>query len=143
MRYFTSGGAVMYDNQFKQKIIRGPSLFRWDSHKFKRNSGVPTRDTRDYHHGVVATADSPTNHDYQASFWGHKTAALVGDTVYLGHHNSIRSFILSTLADADPEGGKISITSPIGQALFGKHQGDIVHLMTLDGDIDYTILKII
>jgi len=75
--------------------------------------------------------------------WGHKLAAAPGDTVYLGHQNHIRSFILSMLDDADYEPGHVCVASPIGRALVGRHPGETIHLNTLDGIVDYTVLKII
>lgn len=75
--------------------------------------------------------------------WQHKTEALVGDTIYLGHDNKIQSFVLTALEIPRSDESKISITSPVGQALLGKHQGDRIRLRTLSGDVDYTILKII
>jgi len=92
---------------------------------------------------ATETADIPESHAMLPPVWGHKTEALTGDTVYIGHNNHIRSFILSALNKVEPEKGRVSITSPIGQALLGRHPGDKVHLRMLDGDFDYTILKII
>lgn len=94
-------------------------------------------------HKAAGKTDVPENHAVLPPVWGHKTEALVGDTIYLGHTNNIRSFILSGLNTADPDEGRVAITSPIGQALLGRHQGDKVRFRTLDGDLDYTVLKII
>jgi len=89
------------------------------------------------------TTDIPENHIMLPPIWGHKTEVLTGDTVYLGNNNHIQSFILSGLDRTELEEGRVSITSPIGRALIGRHQGDKVRLATLDGSLDYTILKII
>jgi transcription elongation GreA/GreB family factor len=75
--------------------------------------------------------------------WSHKAEAHTGDTIYLWRDKHIRSFILSAFDEAEPETGRIPVTSPIGNALLGRHRGDTVRLATLGGELDYTILKII
>ena len=60
--------------------------------------------------------------------WGHKTDAQVGDTVWLRHKNTIRNVLLTAVWNADPINGKVSVTSPIGQTLVGRHQGDNVRI---------------
>ncbi len=77
------------------------------------------------------------------SIWGHKKEVLTGDTIYLGHNNTVHSCILSALDGTELEEGQVSVTSPIGKALIGRHTGDKICLTTLDGRHDYTILKII
>ena len=44
--------------------------------------------------------------------------------------------------EADPINGKISNFSPIGQALFGKREGEKVTVNTPNGEIELKILKI-
>jgi transcription elongation GreA/GreB family factor len=39
--------------------------------------------------------------------------------------------------------GKVSVISPIGLALAGRHPGDKVYIHTLDGGAEYQILKIV
>jgi transcription elongation factor GreA len=75
--------------------------------------------------------------------WCHKTEARVGDTVYLRHKDSIRAFTLTTAWNAEPMNGRVSVASPLGQALVGKHQGTQVCLSTIDGDLMYEIIKIV
>ena len=75
--------------------------------------------------------------------WGHKERARAGDTVYLRCKDVIRAVTLSAIWNADPENGRVSVTSPIGQALLGRTCGDKVRLDTLDGMAEYRILKIV
>ncbi|HLZ14449.1 MAG TPA: GreA/GreB family elongation factor [Candidatus Saccharimonadales bacterium] len=75
--------------------------------------------------------------------WGHKTEAHAGDTVYLRHRDYIRSVLLVARETANPLDGMVSIISPIGRALLGRHPGEHVRLDTLDGKLSYEILKIV
>ena len=44
--------------------------------------------------------------------------------------------------DSDPENGKISVTSPLGQALIGKEVGDEIRVRTPGGIEEFEILEI-
>jgi len=44
--------------------------------------------------------------------------------------------------EADLESGQISVTSPIGRALIGKHEGDEVEVQTPGGTRTYEIVKV-
>ena len=44
--------------------------------------------------------------------------------------------------ESDPENGKISVTSPIGQSLIGRQQGDEVKARTPGGILEFEILEI-
>ena len=44
--------------------------------------------------------------------------------------------------ESDPDSGKISITSPLGKALIGKEEGDIVRIKTPGGIQEFEILEI-
>ena len=44
--------------------------------------------------------------------------------------------------ESDPENGKISVTSPLGQALIGRQEGDEVKARTPGGIQEYEILEI-
>lgn len=75
--------------------------------------------------------------------WSHKTEIHAGDTIYLRHKDTIRGLLLTAAGDADPINGKVSVISPIGMALVGRHPSDCVRISTLDGDVEYQILKIV
>jgi transcription elongation GreA/GreB family factor len=75
--------------------------------------------------------------------WGHKDEVRAGDTVYLRHGDSIRAVTLANVWDADPLHGRVSVLSPIGQALLGRRTSGRVNLASLDGQVLYEILKII
>ena len=44
--------------------------------------------------------------------------------------------------ESDPEGGRISVTSPLGQALIGREEGDEIKAKTPGGIQEYEILEI-
>ncbi len=45
--------------------------------------------------------------------------------------------------ESDPDSGKISVTSPLGKALIGKEEGDIVKIKTPGGIQEFEILEIL
>ena len=45
--------------------------------------------------------------------------------------------------ESDPESGKISVTSPLGKALIGKEEGDIVKINTPGGTQEFEVLEIL
>lgn len=44
--------------------------------------------------------------------------------------------------ESDPEGGKISVTSPLGKTLIGKEEGDAIKVKTPGGVQEFEILEI-
>lgn len=44
--------------------------------------------------------------------------------------------------ESDPENGRISVTSPLGQALIGKEEGDEVKARTPGGILEFEIIEI-
>jgi transcription elongation factor GreA len=52
------------------------------------------------------------------------------------------TYNLVTTEEADAANGKISTTSPIGRALLGKEEGDVVRVTSPGGAKDLEILKL-
>jgi len=52
------------------------------------------------------------------------------------------SYQLVGTYESAPENGRISVTSPLGQALIGKEEGDEVRARTPGGILEYEILEI-
>lgn len=52
------------------------------------------------------------------------------------------SFELVTTEESDVAAGKISTTSPIGRALLGKREGDVVEAQTPSGPKEFEILRL-
>ena len=53
-----------------------------------------------------------------------------------------RVYTLIGVQEIDPLQGKISVSSPVGQALIGKKKGDIVPITVPRGTIEYSIIEI-
>lgn len=53
-----------------------------------------------------------------------------------------QEFLLVSAVEADVGQGQLSLTSPLGQALLGRTQGECVHLQTPRGQRSYRILEI-
>jgi transcription elongation factor GreA len=68
----------------------------------------------------------------------------IGSTVVIqkdGESNT-RTFVLVGSEETDMLSGKISYKSPIGSALYGKKEGDMVTVNTPKGEMDYQIISV-
>ena len=65
---------------------------------------------------------------------GSKIRVRVGDKE--------RRFQLVGTSESDPSNGKISNESPLGQALFGQMEGQLVKVETPSGTVKYDILEV-
>lgn len=65
-----------------------------------------------------------------------------GSKVVLDDGNGKMTFMLVSGYESNPGEEKLSVNSPLGQAIVGKKQGDKVVIKTLDGEINYTILTV-
>jgi len=52
------------------------------------------------------------------------------------------TYRLVTSEESEPESGKISTVSPIGQALMGKHEGDSIKVQTPTGVRNFEITRL-
>jgi transcription elongation factor GreA len=75
---------------------------------------------------------------------GPADKVVFGRTVvlYNPHTDKEISYQLIGPYESDPENGKISVTSPLGQALIGKEEGDEIKANTPGGISEYEILEI-
>ncbi len=65
-----------------------------------------------------------------------------GRTFTIDNGKSTMTFMLVGSLEADPAQKKISIDSPLGKAIYGKHEGDSFTLSTPQSSIQYKIVKI-
>ena len=63
----------------------------------------------------------------------------IGSTVTV--KNGVTSMTVTIVGETEqnPKEKKVSVKSPLAQALYGKKKGDIAHLVTPNGNISYTI----
>ena len=69
---------------------------------------------------------------------------VFGRTVLLYDLNTEEEVTYQLLGpyESDPENGKISVTSPLGQALIGREAGDEVRVKTPGGILEFEIVEI-
>lgn len=72
----------------------------------------------------------------------NKETVSLGCQVQLESEGEQFSFTICEPQLSDPLGGKISVDSPMGQALLGKKKGAIVQVETPQGKTKYKILEI-
>lgn len=75
---------------------------------------------------------------------GPTDRVVFGRTVLLYNNQTDEEISYQLLGpyESDPENGKISVTSPIGQVLIGKEEGDEVKARTPGGIQEFEILEI-
>ncbi len=71
----------------------------------------------------------------------HK-AIRIGTRVTVEAEGDTDTFELVGPAESDPAHGKISTDSPVGQALLGHKEKDVVKVKTPDGDVTYKITSV-
>lgn len=73
-----------------------------------------------------------------------KDEVLIGATVRLEDMDSAEQleYTLVSELEADYAQGKISVTSPVGKALIGHKQGEIVEIRVPSGILKYKVLRI-
>jgi transcription elongation factor GreA len=66
----------------------------------------------------------------------------IGSCVKLKNHKYNLDVCLVEEHSSQPQKGFISIVSPIGRAIFGKHLGDQISVSSPAGKVEYTIMEI-
>jgi transcription elongation GreA/GreB family factor len=69
-------------------------------------------------------------------------AARLGATVVLTHEEDKVEYRLVAEEEADLASGRLSVDSPLGRAILGKHQGDEVRFVRPKGAIEYELLTV-
>lgn len=68
---------------------------------------------------------------------------VIGATVTVEKNGAEETYSIVGEFEADPMAKKLSATSPIGSALLGKKEGDIVSVEVPAGKLNYKILKVV
>lgn len=66
----------------------------------------------------------------------------VGSTVHLERNGAKVIYHIVGATESDPLNGKISLESPLGQALLGKKRGDSAQIETPNGTVVYTVTEV-
>jgi transcription elongation GreA/GreB family factor len=69
-------------------------------------------------------------------------AARLGATVVLQHEKDSVEYRLVAEAEADLAAGRLSVDSPLGRAVLGKHEGDEVRFVRPKGAVEYELLAV-
>lgn len=74
----------------------------------------------------------------------HKKSKFVriGSTIEVQYNSYHKVYTIVGATEANPEVGKISNESPIGQAFLGKKKGDIVEIEVPAGKVRYQVIEI-
>lgn len=72
----------------------------------------------------------------------NKNAVGFGRTITLSNGSKKLTFMLVSQYESDPKEKKLSLESPIGQAVIGKKIGDEIEVATPSGKILYTLIEI-
>lgn len=70
------------------------------------------------------------------------SVVALGSTVHLELEDGVQKYTIVGSTEANPEEGKISNESPIGQALLGKKPGEEVEVTVPSGTLTYKITKV-
>jgi transcription elongation factor GreA len=68
--------------------------------------------------------------------------AGLGSTVTIEAHGEEATYVLVGTTEADPAKGRISVSSPVGQALLGHGPGDEVLVKTPRGEAHYRVVSV-
>ena len=72
----------------------------------------------------------------------HSGTVGIGSQVKVMVDGEADEFELVGQTESDPDNGKISVDSPVGQALLGHKAKDKIKVETPDGSIDYTVISV-
>jgi len=66
----------------------------------------------------------------------------IGESITIKTNGTTKTYVLVGELEADPTNNKISISSPIGQSLLGKKEGEKVKIQTPGGEAIYTVVRV-
>jgi transcription elongation factor GreA len=99
------------------------------------------RDDQSWLEGRIAEIENILKHSVLIQVKSGGQVAL-GSTVHLELEDGTQRYTIVGSTEANPEEGKISNVSPLGQALLGKKPGEQVEVAVPAGTITYKISKV-
>ncbi len=101
-----------------------------------------TKDNQAFMEGRISEIEHILKHTVVIESPKDKQSVGLGSTVHLELEGGVHKYTIVGSTEADPESGKISNESPIGQALLGRKIGEQVEIAIPSGTTNYKIVKI-
>lgn len=100
------------------------------------------KDEQSFIEGRIQELEDVIKHAKVAEETAGSKVVGVGSRVTVEVGGESDKFEIVGPAESDPANGKISTDSPVGQALLGHKDKDVVKVKTPDGEISYKVLSI-
>jgi transcription elongation factor GreA len=100
------------------------------------------RDQQSFVEGRISEIEYILKHAVLIEGNGKKDKVDVGSTVHVELESGQQKYQIVGSTEANPDEGKISNVSPLGQALLGKKPGEEVEIEVPSGVMVYKILKV-
>lgn len=100
------------------------------------------KDRQAYIEGRIAEIEHILKHTSIIEAPKDSASVSIGSTVHLEIEDGLQKYTIVGSTEANPQEGKISDESPIGQALIGKTKGDEVEITVPSGTMVYKITHI-
>ena len=82
------------------------------------------------------------HHGYVVQKQANPQTVQFGSTVTVQQGKRVLSYMIVSQHESNPQQGKLSTESPIGQALFGKKKGDTITVNAPTGRVEYKIVDL-
>ena len=100
------------------------------------------KDQQAFIEGRIAEIENILKHSSLIKSPKNSGVVTLGSTVHLELEDGVQRYTIVGSTEANPEQGKISNESPIGQALLGKKPGEQVEVTVPSGTMTYKITHI-
>ncbi len=100
------------------------------------------KDQQAFIEGRIAEIENILKHSSRIEHPKGSSVVALGSTVHLELEDGVQRYVIVGSTEANPEQGRISNESPIGQALLGKKPGEEVEVEVPSGTLKYKITKI-
>lgn len=100
------------------------------------------KDQQAFIEGRISEIENILKHSSRIEHPKGSNIVTLGSTVHLELEDGVQRYIIVGSTEANPEQGRISNESPIGQALLGKKPGEEVEVEVPSGTLKYKITKV-
>ncbi len=102
---------------------------------------IEARERQEFVEGRISELENIIKHSKVIESKSGGEVAL-GSTVHLELEDGTQKYTIVGSTEANPDEGKISNESPIGQALIGRKEGEEVHIKVPAGTLTYKIARV-